>query len=180
VRRQRIVSLEKFLPCLLLTLAALPVARAQQSPNLSALVAEVSKPIEVSKVKSVAKFDFYGPGTSVSELGRSMADQFSAGLAKSSSSVTVIERDAVKSAIESNRFAPGIIADSEIALWLAQRLHAESAVIGRLSQAEGGLQLTLDFFKSKNGKMLGSFRATIPLTEALKILMEKMWILIPL
>jgi TonB family protein len=158
-----------FLPLLFLV----PSARAQQSPDLSALVADVCKELEKSHVKNVVVFDFIGPADYISEYGRRLADQFNAELPKSPGGIVSIDRATISGMIESNRFAPGIISDPEIAVWLAQNLHAESAIVGRFSQTEGNLQLTINLFKTKHGKMLGRLQTKIPISGSLQAIIEK-------
>lgn len=162
-RRSRISAL-RFFALFVLAFIAIPRARAQQ-PDFSAVAVQAAHAVEESKSDSVVVLDFVGPGTFVSELGRDLADQFSAGLASAGGKFAVVDRAIMRQAIESNRFAPEIISDPEIATWLAKNVGAASGISGRLSVEGISLQLTIDCFGVKDGTISGSFHATFSLTD---------------
>jgi hypothetical protein len=59
------------------------------------MAGEISK----SKQKSVIVVDFTGPGQKFTELGRTLADNFSTALAKSNNKYSVIERTQITGAL---------------------------------------------------------------------------------
>jgi hypothetical protein len=162
-----------FLICMQLAHAALPSARAQQSPDLSALVDGVAKELVEFNFRKVAVFDFTGPKLFVSVPGRSLADQFNSGLANSGNGIAIIDRDVIKRAIESNRFAPEISSDPKIALWLARSLGASVAIVGKLALDGENLMITLDCFRTSNGKRFAGRSASVSLPEDTKSLLTK-------
>jgi Gram-negative bacterial TonB protein C-terminal len=148
----------------ILAFAAISPARAQQ-PDLKALAVQAAHAVEESKTESVVVLDFVGPDTYVSELGRSMADQFSASLAAAGGKFRVVSRTRLGQSIQSNRFAPEIVADPEMADWLAMSVGAEAAVSGKLEGGAGIIRLALDCLGGKGGKIMASFRASFPLSD---------------
>lgn len=166
------VSLLRILALFVLALAAIPSTRGQQM-DFKALAAQAAHAVEESKAENVVVFDFVGPETYVSELGRSMADEFSASLASSSGKFKVIDRAKMRQAVESNRFAPEIVAEPQMAAWLVRSIGAKSAILGQLSLDGSALRLTLDCFRVKDGKISGGFRVTYPLADEWKTLLAK-------
>lgn len=154
----------------ILALAPNSLARAQQ-PDFNAVAAQAAHAVEKFKSDSVVVLDFVGPDTYVSELGRDLADQFSASLARAGGKFAVIDRAKMRQALESNRLAPEIATDQEIDAWLAQSVGAESAVFGRLSLDGTSLQLAIDCLRVRDGIVSGSFRAAYPLTDEWKALL---------
>lgn len=169
--RQKIVgtcSLVKFPLALLLALAAVPSARMQDHPPVGDLASQVAVAIEQFNVKSVVVFDFTGPDTFITPAGGMLADDLSDVLARSSSKFKVIDRVRAMKALDSNRLAPEITSDQEVAAWIAQGIGADVALVGRLSSEGGNIQLTLDCLLAREGKSLQSFQATFPLTDKWK------------
>jgi TonB family protein len=170
-QRARICVLRLGVLCVF-ALIAIPPSRAQQ-PDFKALAVQAARAVEDAKAESVVVFDFVGPDTYVSELGREMADQFSTSLANTGGKFRVIDRAKMRQAVESNRFAPEIVAEPEMATWLAKSVSANSAIFGKLSLDGSALKLTVDCFRVKDDDVSGSFRVTYPLTDVWKALIAR-------
>jgi len=144
-------------------LAAIAPARAQQ-PDFKALAAQAAHAVEYAKASSVVVLDFVGPDTYVSKLGRNLADQFSASLAAAGGQFEVVNRAKLQHVIEHNRFAPEIVADPEIAAWLAGEAGAKAGIAGQLSPEPGSVRLTINCFRVQDGTITGSYRVSYPST----------------
>jgi TonB family protein len=158
----------KFLLALFLAVIAVPRVRAQEHPDVRALASQVAGYMEQISKKSIIVFDFTGPNTFVTPVGRMLANDLSDVLATSSRKFKVVDRVRAANALESNRLAPEIIADPEVAAWIAQNLGADVALIGRLSGDARSIQLALDCLYVKEGKVLQSFQTKFPLTDKWK------------
>jgi TonB family protein len=158
----------RLLLALLLTLAAVPGAHSQDHPAVGDLASQIAVAMEQLSVKSVVVFEFTGPDTYVTPVGGMLADDLSDVLARSSSKFKVIDRIRAVKALESNRLAPEITADQEVAAWIAQGIGADVALVGRLSSEGGNILLTIDCLLAKEGKSLKSFQSTFPLTDKWK------------
>jgi TonB family protein len=159
----------KFLLALFLAVTTVPSARPQEHPDVSPLASKVANYIEQISTKSIIVFDFTGPHAFVTPVGGKLADDLSDVLATSSRKFKVIDRVRAMQALESNRLAPEITADREVAGWIAQSIGADVAIVGRLLSLEGGnIQLSVDCLYAKEGKVLQSFQATFPLTDKWK------------
>jgi len=108
-RLKRGILLSAFLLFILI-----PDAHAKPTQDRG-LVPIMSEALTKAKVRSVAIFDFMGPGQRLNQLGRDLADEFSRALAKSGGQFQVIDRSAVIAVIEANRVAADVIRDPEIA-----------------------------------------------------------------
>ncbi len=161
-------SLVQFLLALLLALAAIPTARAQDHPPVGDLASEIAVALEKFSVKSAVVFNFTGPDTFVTPVGGMLADDLSDVLARSSSKFKVIDRTRAMKALDSNRLAPEITSDPEVAAWIAESIGAELAIVGKLSSDGSNLRLTLDCLLAREGKSLQSFQATFPLSDKWK------------
>jgi TonB family protein len=158
----------KFLLVLLFALAAVPGAHAQDHPPVGDFASQLAVALDQFSVKSVVVFNFTGPDTFVTPVGGMLADDISDVLARSSSKFKVIDRVRAMKALDSNRLAPEIIADQEVAAWIAQSIGADVALVGKLSREGDNVRLTLDCLLAKEGKILKSFQAAFPLTERWK------------
>ncbi|HYB76708.1 MAG TPA: TonB family protein [Candidatus Bathyarchaeia archaeon] len=141
--------------------------------TVDALAAPVAASLNDSKAKSVVVLDFVGPSTYVTPLGRKLADDFSAALAKSSSQFAVIDRARLFQVEKANRFAPDIVADPEMAVWIAKNVDAWAAVLGKLEVESGTFRLMIHCFRVKDAKELQQLRATHPANDDWKQLSVK-------
>jgi len=156
--------------------AAIPSASAQQPDvtlTIDALAAPVAASLNESNAKSVIVLDFVGPSTYVTPLGRKLADDFSAALAKSSGQFAVIDRARLFQVEKANRFAPEIVAAPEMAVWIAKNVDARAAVLGKLEIESGTFRITIHCFRVKDAKELQQLRATHPANDDWKQLSVK-------
>lgn len=71
---------------------ALATAGSAQLPDMQPFAVRMAQAVAKSKPKSVIVVDFAGPDEKTTELGRTLADRFSAALSKSSGKFSVADR----------------------------------------------------------------------------------------
>jgi TonB family protein len=151
----------------------IPVAHAQQADD-QGLAPTMAKALTKAKVRSVAVFDFMGPGQRLNQLGRDQADEFSRALSNPGGKFQVIDRAAVSAVIEANRVAPDVIRDPEIAWWLARQLNAQALVVGKLSPADGNrLEIAVAAAKTTGGDEIANLSVVIPFTDEMMTRLSK-------
>ena len=134
----------------------------------------MSEALTKAKVRSVAIFDFMGPGQRLNQLGRDLADEFSRALAKSGGQFQVIDRSAVIAVIEANRVAADVIRDPEIAWWLARQLNADALIVGKLSPVDvNRLEVIVAAAKTKQGDEITNLSFVIPFTDEMMTRLSK-------
>ncbi len=156
----------------LATAAILP-ARAQESP-LDPAAAQMADAISHSKQKTVVVLDFAGPAYEVTALGRHLADNFSAALAKLGGQFTVEDRGQVVEALQRKHLAPEIVRDPEGTLHFARDLKAKAFIFGELTfPSDDELPLTVYSYRTSDGKAIKGLTVTLHLTEEMKRLMAQ-------
>jgi len=156
----------------ILLFASIPPARAQQSP-LDTAAAQTVDALARAKQKRVVVFDFTGPDTKVTALGRQLADDFSAALEKSAPALRVAKRSRISDAIQHGDFALELLSDAESTLALAQDLHVDVLVMGQLMIDREQATMNVSSYRVRNGKGIAAFRVTWHLTEQMKELAAK-------
>jgi TonB family protein len=151
----------------------IPVAHAQPAQD-QGIAPSMAKALTKAKVRSVAVFDFMGPGQRLNQLGRDQADEFSRALSNSGGKFQVIDRAAVSAVIEANRVAPDVIRDPEIAWWFARQLNAEALIVGKLSPADDNkLGIAVAAAKTKGGDEIANLFVVIPFTDEMMTRLSK-------
>lgn len=158
----------------LLALVAIPMARAQepqpvQGSSLDALAAKMAEALVASKEKSVVVVDFIGPEIGFSALGATVADEFSNALTKAAPKLKVIDRARISG--EEARFS--YIYYKGVGFQLADRVNAKSVIFGKLAAENGEVHVEVDSYRLARHKRIGGFKIAIPLTDAMKPLIEK-------
>ncbi len=158
---------------LCLSLSAVPLANAQESP-IDTAGADLAHHILHKKQHSVAVFDFSGPGQQVSLLGQQLADNISAAIAKSSGNLRVEDRSQIANTRDRESFVPEIVLDPSSLIFLARDLNVGAMVTGDLALAQDGiLVLQLKAFRVSDGKGLVAVKITMPVTPRMKSLADK-------
>jgi TonB family protein len=162
----------KAMLALCLVLATGAGARAQTPMEIAA--AQLAGPILHSRQKTVAVFDFSGPGNKVTELGGKLADDFSAAIAKASGEIQVKDRSTIEEKRRENFYAPDIVLDPPSVLVFANELGAKAFVIGEMSEGQGNtLSIDLRVYRASNGKGISGIRVSFPLTKEMTELLGK-------
>ena len=150
---------------MVLLISAFVSPQQAEAQDLSTQMAEA---LQKAKIHSILVFDFIGPNNELNALGQDLADKFSTTLQTSSSKLTVIDRADVKKLIETNRVAPDVVRNIEIAWWLARQLKVDAFVLGNLSLANDKLEIQIGSVATKDGKSVGGFTASSPISEGMK------------
>jgi hypothetical protein len=104
-----------------------------QLPDMQPLAAHMAQEINKSKQKSAIVVDFTGPGQKFTELGRTLADNLSAALAKSSNKFSVSGRTQITEGLASKGLAPSAHDDLDVFLWVAGDLKIQCLVSGEIT-----------------------------------------------
>jgi TonB family protein len=149
---------------LALALAATAGARAQTPMEVAA--ARLAGPIVHSKQKTLAVFDFSGPGDKVTHLGEKLADELSVAIAQSLGQIRVEDRSTIEDKRRENFYAPEIILDPPSELVFADELGVKAFVNGAMSvDHDNRLTVDLKVFRVDNGKGITGIRISFPLTK---------------
>ena len=170
----RIRFVRRCLLAALLALVAIPAARAQepqsvQGASLDALAAKMADAISASKQKNVIVLDFIGPEKGFSALSATVADEFSNALTKSAGKLKVIDRAKISG--EEERFSS--IYYKDVGFQLADGINAKVVIFGKLTREGSELQVVVDSYELSHRERIGGFKVNIPLTDAMKLLIEK-------
>lgn len=149
--------------------ATLP-AHCQQA-QLDALAARTVEALHKAHTKSVVVLDFFGPGLKVTQLGRSLADQFSSVLSSASGGkFKVLDRSHLAEFIQRRNLSPLLLGIASNA-FPAGEFGAKAVIWGELSNLPGNsiLKLGLHCLKSQSrNKKIGEFETDLPLTDEAK------------
>jgi len=146
--------------------------RAQQSP-LNSAASQIADALSHSKRKTVVVFDFTGPGNKATALGQTIADDFSAALAKSAHHFRVLPRSQVSDVLADYRITIATDNDAQLMPWLAQNLNAQAFVTGQLSLDGDALVVALSSDTADDDTVIKSLQITLPLTGDMKALLSK-------
>jgi TonB family protein len=163
--------------CLLLVSTLLSRAAFAQSPEFEELASKVSEKIERKEHKIILVADFIGPQGKLSELGRDLAGQFSAALAKVSKDYQLLPRENISATWDSSldMTHDADAREGRAARALARIVNAQVVVTGTLAPKNGAVELRVkvwDIPKAYGRSevwdpvKLGDISATIPLNEA--------------
>ncbi len=141
-----------------------------QTLDTGTSAASVGDALRNAKQQRIVVFDFLNSDESLSQLGRSFADEFSRLLAESNPKFQVVDRRIILQLLEEYRLAPAIVHNSEVASWLATRLSSDSFVVGRVDSKGVSLQVALKAIRVKDGKKIADFAETLPLSDFAKSL----------
>lgn len=168
--------------CLLvafLALVAIPVAHAQdaqpvQGASLDALAAKMADAISTSKQKNVIVPDFIGPSGKMTALGRSLAEEFSAAIAKDNSKIKVLDRSGISEMVQKNNLGPLYMVLVPCNSWMAAGLKAKSCVSGTISTKGDAQVLEVTLLQLGDFKKLADFSSPISLTSEMQEASGKM------
>jgi len=159
-RNLRILGLLPRLAIILLLPVITPsIVYGVQLPDLSETAAVYAKALDAS----IVVFDFVGPDGSVTLLGRGLADDFSAELAKFKNRSYVVDRAYLTQAMEKRRLAPVAIEDADVAAWMAKVVGAHSFVRGKISRDGENLRLEVECLKVDHEELVPKNSVALPL-----------------
>lgn len=139
-----------------------------QQVDLSTAAAQMATAINNSKEKTVAVFDFVGPGKSITPLGQKLAEDFSETLAKSHGKFKVIDRNAVLKSFPKASPAPATATDEGYMVLSALDMGWKTAVVGSIGIDNGTIVLDIQDARTESGDEVALVQARIPLSDELK------------
>lgn len=142
-------------------------ARARASAGaepIDDLAAKVAEAISASKERNVIVLDFLGPGKGYSRLGKSIADELSEALARSSHGFSVLDRSNVSE--QERRFS--YLDYATCGFMLAKLYKAHVVIFGRLSADQGQLSVDTDSYRSSKRKRIGGLEVKLPISQILQ------------
>lgn len=132
------------------------------------LAANVASALTKSKQKSVVVLDFVGSNNKFSELGRTLAEKFSADLVKSSDKFSVLERKRIAESLAKKGLTPDNVWDADAALWVAADLGVQSVVFGALTESGDHLSIEIDCYSVKSEKRVDGAKATWLISDEMR------------
>jgi TonB family protein len=137
------------------------------------LAANVASAIAKSKQESVVVLDFVGPENKHTELGRTLADKFSAALTRSNGQFFVTERGRITENLANRGLVPISVANIDIASWVAGKLAAESFVFGTLTVSGDSLSLEVNCYSVKSEKWIKGFKTASSISDGTRKLLSQ-------
>lgn len=128
----------------------------------------MAKAIAKSKQHSVLVFDFYGPSNKCTELGRTLAQKFSAALAQSSEKFTVADRQETAEILEKKGAWASSLGNVEVATWAARELEIPVVVIGTLTQTGDNLEIQLNSYRVDSQKSISGFKIAYSISDDMR------------
>jgi TonB family protein len=155
-------------------LVALSVCLAAfaQEPPLDDLAHRMADSLTQSKQKSVAVFAFLGPDDAEA-LGQKLAGDFQMALAKSAHSFRVEERSQLLEILGRTSALSASVDDADTAAWFLRNSDVNAAILGSVSNDNGGLRVRVQAFRVRDADPIADFAATVPLTDELKQLVGR-------
>ncbi len=135
--------------CGILLFAVLVTASpvAAQQAEVDALATRIAQRIAKSGKTKVIVLDFVGPGPEITELGRWLAEAFSAALPSAGRHLTVLDRASLQAVAGRKSLAKKDTPDPMSSVWVGQLAGAELVVTGRIEFTPDDLKLRLGLWK---------------------------------
>jgi TonB family protein len=133
------------------------------------MAGEISK----SKQKSVIVVDFTGPGQKFTELGRTLADNFSTALAKSNNKYSVIERTQITGALARKGFVPSAPDNVDTAVWIAAELKIQCLVSGEITLTGDTVSVEVRAWRVDSTKLITGLKTASSITDEMQNLIAK-------
>lgn len=135
------------------------------------LAVEAAQRVRAHDKKKIAVSNFAGPGDSLTELGRVLADDFSSALAEKS--LEVLPGDALGNALCAREISPLDLREDKIAAEVGKEISAEVLVIGELESHDKTVGVTIVLLDVAAARRFGAATIHVPKTESAAALLEK-------
>ncbi|MGB9011096.1 MAG: energy transducer TonB [Candidatus Acidiferrales bacterium] len=144
--------------------------RPVQPPNrpqatLDSLADQLAAAIVDVKENPVIVFDFAGPDELTIALEKSLADDFSAAMARMNKVIVILDRTRIVEGLQKKNFSSADLQDPRNAEEVAKVLKAKSSVWGSITLGQHDFELLVEAFRVPDGKKIAGFKATLPLTD---------------
>lgn len=128
----------------------------------------MSQAIAKSKQHSVLVFDFFGPDTKSTELGRVLADKFSEMLAHASLKFTVADRQQTAVILRKKGLSLDIVNNIDVATWVAEQLNINAVVVGTLSRTDDDLGIEVNSYRVDSQKLISGSRTSALISDQMR------------
>jgi TonB family protein len=143
--------------------------RPTDSPvTLDTLAAKLSAAIADAKENPLIVFDFAGPDEISGAAEKSLADDFSAELARVSNGFTVVHRARITEGVQKRNLTPADLDNPHSALGVAKEVKAKAYVWGAITVGRNNFDLLVEVFGVQGGKKIAGFRGKLPLTDQIR------------
>ena len=144
-----------------------------QLPQTHSLSTSMAHAIGQANQESVIVFDFWGPDKKLNGLGQYVAQNFSSELSNPPPPFSVLDRSKIVDSCAKYHFSTQTLGDRAASVWLANDTGASVAILGKLAILGDQLTVEVSSYKTKNGKFLAGFKASLPLTNDMRALMDR-------
>ena len=166
----------KAVPCCILAAIFLlanshfAVAYEKEINNLSISMAEK---IAISGKKTIAVVDFTDLQGNVTELGRFLAEEFSAALVDAGKGFEVVDRIHLKSILKEHKLSATGLIDPATARKLGKIAGVGAIVTGTITPFGERVRISVKVLATETAKVICAFRGNIPKTKAIEELLAK-------
>lgn len=136
--------------------------------TLESLADEIAAAIADLKENPVIVFDFAGPDELTNASEKTLADDFSAAMARMNKEIVTVDRVRIAESLQKKNLALADLEDPHDAQEVAKDLKAKSYVWGAIVLGQDHFDLLVEAFRTQNGKKIAGFAATLPLTDQMK------------
>jgi len=129
--------------------------------------------ISDSGKRLIAVVDFNDLPGNITELGRFLAEEFSAALSNNKRGFEVIERTHLKNIIKEHKLSLSGIIDLKTAQKIGEISGIEALVTGTITSFGESVRLSVKLLDTRTAKIINSARGSIPKTSAIGDLLER-------
>jgi TonB family protein len=140
----------------------------ESAETLDTLAAKLSAAIVDAKENSVIVFDFAGPNEVSGTAEKSLADDFSAALARVSNGFTVGDRARIAEGLQKRNLTHADLDNPHNALGVAKEMKAKAYVWGAITVGRDNFDLLVEVFGVQGGKRIAVFQAKLPVTNQMR------------
>ncbi len=141
--------------------------------EIKAIATGMAEKIIKTGKKSVAVVDFTDLQGNVTELGRFIAEEFSASLLSAGEGFELIDRTHLQSLLKEHKLSTTGLIDPQTARKLGQIAGVEALITGTITPFGESVRLSAKILDAETAKVIGANTGDIPKTEAIKELLGK-------
>ncbi len=141
--------------------------------EIKTLSSALAESIVTSGKRSIAVVDFTDLQGNVTELGRFLAEEFSASLSELGKGFEVVDRTHIKSLLKEHQLAQTGLIDPQTARKLGEIAGVQALVTGTLTPFGDSIHLAVKVLDTATAKVIGASRGDIAKTKAIEELLTK-------
>jgi TolB-like protein len=141
--------------------------------EIKALSSALAESIVTSGKRSIAVVDFTDLQGNVTELGRFLAEEFSASLSESGKGFEVVDRTHLKSLLKEHQLSLTGLIDPKTARKLGEIAGVQGLITGTLTPFGDSIRLAVKVLDTSTAKVIGASRGDIAKTKAIEELLAR-------